>query len=435
MTIISEYGLTILIINETKKTPKVIMKIKMKNKALSCAKIAHVANAIGILLFSSALAIAEQTLPLEPISVLQKNNSCKKWQMPMNAHLSNVSIAENGKKVLVSTSGSFTGVRLYSDTGKKLWQFQLKQPARAQSISKSGNIMAVSGYGDRMVVLNSKGKLLWEKSHLGKPFVFEEKNLILLFNDEDSETNNAFFGYDLKGNLKFTAQTKFEALNVFLSNDEKLLLITHAQNYASVFDLEGRKITEFRIEKPPIWIASEGLRSEKLKLFILSASPDNSKKQFLSAFEIDSKNGDADETWKVNLEPDNEYRRYQAIHLIDNTLVLFGNFPKGQAIAGHDLESGKKLWQKSHPLSTVFSYPSLYNHGMLSIIQQDAEDGFIQVLSLNKEGAAPWSVKAPAKHGIFSYDVNKTQLAIGAGEPGAGILYFFGLGNCKKQKL
>ncbi|HRK03238.1 MAG TPA: hypothetical protein PLH57_11285, partial [Oligoflexia bacterium] len=97
---------------------------------------------------------------------------CAKWNFSVPGQISNLSISESGKAILLSSSGEKNAngkIRLLDHMGKVLWSRTLKQPVKSQSISKDGRFIAISNYSDHLQFYTANGQLKWEANHFGKP--------------------------------------------------------------------------------------------------------------------------------------------------------------------------------------------------------------------------------------------------------------------------
>ncbi len=365
----------------------------------------------------------------EPIPAAQETvKYCAGWKAAMQGNISYISESADGSRILVSTSSDkgipkgFEGrLRLLNSSGKVLWSKWLKQPAKSQTISSDGSLIAFSNYEDKLYVLNAQGKVLWEKSHLGTPLIFAKHKRIVLFNDDDSDAQMAFTTYDFAGRKigDVNVPKYSEAIDMHSSTDENIIAIAMRGGRFNAYDVNGKILTEEKIDGEPSAIATNGTA-----IFTLYSDKTDKNIQIINSYDLLSKKT----LWSKKLD-----RRYEVLRILGNTLMLYGNSVRGQAVSGIDISNGNEKWKRAFPGPANYSSPVIANTSFLSVLidksgsDTSVQAGTIHLVGLNTEGQAVFEIPVSAADGIYSYAINaiKPTAVVGAGEPGDGVLHTF----------
>src|SRR4051812_49389858 len=197
---------------------------------------------------------AAGALPNEPVAMAADTlSSCKAWELSLHAHISHISAAQNGTRLLISTSSEKqyeAMIRFTDKNGRVLWMKGFSQPVKAQAIAHDASVLAVNTYDGLLQAFNSKGKKLWQKEHLGRPVVLTKSKRVLLLNDDDSEPTTAFISYDFSGKLKAQVEMassngkKREPLDAFVADDESAVAVTTTDNSLLLYTPDGKLLSE-----------------------------------------------------------------------------------------------------------------------------------------------------------------------------------------------
>lgn len=350
-------------------------------------------------------------------------NACTRWSRPLHAHLSHLSVSEDGRRILVSTSGERRGdarLRALDSRGKALWSHDLEQPVKAQTLSPDGRLALVNTYDGKLTAYDAgTGARLWDHDHLGRPVVLPKSRRILLFNDDDSEPRTAFVTYDYKGRLIATVTVDHESLEMDVADDESFVAITTTDRRVLAHRADGALLWQGRLPGDPVSVKATG--GGLPHIHVLTVNPKNKGEQSLSSFLLRSSEGAP--AWTVPLE-----RRYEAIRSVGGSILMYGNNHLGQALAAYHAETGALLWRHSYPTpavysSLVFSGPTPA-HFMTVAIDEGAPAGILHVLAVKPDGTSQWDAPIEAGSGLYSYALagQGPALVAGAGEPGDGVV-------------
>jgi len=376
-------------------------------------------------------------MPDEPVIKSSETlAACPRWNRNLLAHLSHLSISDNGKRILVSTSAepgkAEASLRFLNEHGKLLWRKDLKQPVKSQALASDGKLIATSTYDYKLRVYTAEGRLLWEKEHLGKPAFLMKHDRVILLNDDDSEPKIGFFSYDLKGNLKAkvtieTQATHSEPVDMIVSTDQSAVGVLMSTNEVLVYDLDGKLIWKTQLEHEAISIGVHS--APEHDIFALIREHKHSQDADQSLLRL-GKNS----TRVVRSIDD---RIYDSLQLGTTAIFLYGNSIRGQTVAAHGLSDLSPLWKNS--FSSAANYPSQIfaftqpQETMIAALEDPKSAGRMKVMGIKQQGSAAWEADIEANDGIFSYAPAATgnAVVIGAGAPGKGTIEYFSLKpNC-----
>lgn len=377
----------------------------------------------------STSRVSKSRWPNEPIPLAAKAGfACKVWSRALPSHISHISLSADGTHLYVSTSAepgkTMAALRLYGPTGKQRWFRKQPQPVKSQDISDDGAFIAINTYDGKLRLLDASGRALWEREHMGRPVVLSAAKRILLFNDDDSEAGMAFVSYDLKGRetgrvvIAHDDLENAEPLDMYLSTDESGVAVAMAGEGVAFYDLDGQLLAKGHLPGRTVSIASLGKPEPRL----FAISTDDGGDQTLTLL-LAKPNGGFEKKWSVDLA-----RRYETLRLVGETLVLYGNTEQGQAVSGFSALTGERLWQRAY--SSPATYPSLVfgTHEYTTLLlDTNSTLGSLDLLAIDNTGSAIWRGSVAAPNGVFSYSFAplRSIIAIGAGEPGRGIIHYY----------
>lgn len=392
-----------------------------------------------------------EALPNEPVPHDATTlNACKKWALPVHAHLSHVNVSRNGRQILVSTSADAKHegrIRLLDGrNGRVLWLRDLEQPVRAQAIAGGGDWLVVNTYDGKLAAYSARGKKLWTAEHLGRPVILSRKRQVVLFNDDDSEPKTAFATYDYGGNLLARVQSEYEPLDMDAASDESVVAITTTDKSLLLYTPDGKPIAQTKLPGDSVAVrviggdastgtgtgtgtSANGNGVEPSHAYVLTSQSRNKTPQTLTAFSLAPGGKDLSESWSVSID-----RRYESLRLADGVLFLYGNTQAGQALAAYDANTGVELWHHSYPFAATYSSQvfskSADGRPFLTVALDDgAQAGFLQLMAIEKSGSARWDAAIEASNGLYSYAFAEDgpALAVGAGEPDNGVVSYYSL--------
>lgn len=168
------------------------------------------------------------------------------WSQKLPGAISSLSAAPSGE-VLVATNpdpdivGSSSRFLLtrYNAHGKIAWQKVMDEPVKEQDLSADAKITVVSNYGDRLLVYNAQGKLLWTAQGTCKPYFLNKSQKILCYHDEDVDPKIAFDLYDLKGNRLVSYPISGDILGFKLAMDQRAFGAGLTQGRVVLFSDDG----------------------------------------------------------------------------------------------------------------------------------------------------------------------------------------------------
>ena len=377
----------------------------------------------------SSQRLSKTQWPTEPVPVAENARlACKAWSHALPSHISHLSLSADSQRLYVSTSAepgkTLAALRLYGANGKMRWFRKLPQPVKAQDVSSDGALIAVNNYDGKLRVFDASGNLQWEREHMGKPIVLSKAKRVLLFNDDDSESDMAFVSYDFKGQetgrvtVAKNESKQAEPLDMYSAIDESGVAVAMADQSVAFYDIDGKLLASGKLPGRTVSIVTQGL--PKPRLFAISTEEGGD--QTLTSL-VATPQGNFEKKWERALE-----RRHETIRLNGDTLVLYGNTQQGQALSGFHAATGERLWQRSYP--TPATYPSLiFGTESYSTVLFDAGTaaGELELLAVGNTGSAVWRGSVEATSGVFSYAFapQGPAIAVGAGEPGRGAVHYY----------
>ncbi|MGE4232412.1 MAG: hypothetical protein AB7F43_03700 [Bacteriovoracia bacterium] len=349
-------------------------------------------------------------------------SACKKWSFNTHAHISYVSLSADGQKVLVGTSSergpNQARIRLMNFKGKTLWSRMLAQPVKAQTISKKGDLLAVNTYNDTLLLYNSSRRLLWKKSHLGRPGFSSDRQLVF-FNDDDADPKTAFITYGLKGNSIFTFKTIGEMIDAVFSNDRNYIVVLEKKGQAYLSDIVGKKRIPVRYEGEAISAGAEG-SLENSKFAILSTK---NGAQILSFYER------ANLIWSLPLD-----FHYESIHIHNNLIYLYGNVSKSQVVSAFSTQTKTKVWTIGYKTPANYSSPSYISKSIFSILLDSGkEPGTLHLYGITQDGKTKFDIPIHSDEGVYSFDVDGHYAVIGYGPSHSGVVTLYDL-SCGRDE-
>ncbi|MBI3556514.1 MAG: PQQ-binding-like beta-propeller repeat protein [Deltaproteobacteria bacterium] len=385
-------------------------------------------------------APAQEQLPNQPVLRSEAPQQlCSKWKLGLHSHLSHISAARDGHRILIATSAgkkSEGELRFVNGSGKILWSKNLDQPVKAQAISADGNFLAVNTYDGKLLALDGRsGKKLWEHEHLGRPVVFSRTRRVILLNDDDSEPRTAFTSYDFKGKLLATVTTTHEPLDMDTPEDESYVAITTTDKSVFAYEPAGKLLWHGKLPGDAVSIETTGGKDPRI--YVISVQAKSKVAQALTAFAPGTSQGsELVALWTVALD-----RKYEAVRSSGGALFLYGNTHVGQALAAYHAATGAEIWRRSYAIpanysSLVFSAEADRNSFMTAALDEGVPAGTLHVMAVDKTGAARWDAPISASSGLYSYAFaeNAPALVIGAGEPGDGLVEYFDIAaKCQKR--
>ena len=379
----------------------------------------------------------KEQLPNRPATLASSHlEACLKWTKELGAHISHVHSSADGRYILLSTSGekkTEAAVRLLNMNGKILWTRWIKQPIKSQSVSETGDRLAINSYDSKLKIYNPHGALLWERDHLGRPVFFNKARRLLMLNDDDADPQTAFVVYDWNGKLQATAKLedpKDEAVEIYTATDESAIAVALKNQTILFYDQDGFIFSKHSLKKD---VVSIGMQRNGINLFayVLSTTRSDQKQQ-LTVLQFDRGNTKKDVSAKVVSQIEFD-RRYETLKpdATNGRIWLYGNTKRGQAIASAVCRSGSDIkleWEKSLPFPANYSYlTSTTTNSMTIAIEPTDPAGVTDILGISSVGDAIFQARVPAESGLFSYTYasNADLLVAGAGDPGKGKLFAY----------
>jgi WD40 repeat protein len=371
-------------------------------------------------------ATANQNDPILPSAT--SLSACGAWQTRLTGHLSHISTSDDGRRILVSSSSEI-GAKSSEDSrirllegknGKTLWSHMLKQPVKSQSMSKDGSILAVNTYDNKLAIYNATGRKLWEKEHLGRPFVLSKTKRVLLLLDDDAEPKVSFFTYDYKGRLEATVETPAaagEGIDMFAADDENpLVAVLTSGNWIFVYTPAGKLVWSQKMPTQAI-TAVVTTQPEPLLYTVLQDS--------VIAYRL---NAGSRPIWRTTLD-----RRYETIRASKDKVFLYGNSKRGQTLAVLDTRTGRLLWSKGYDVPANYS-----SRVFASSLQEAPETSYMSVavdpgkpagvlhLVGTSDGTSIWDAAINAPDGLYSYALAPgiPAVVVGAGDSARGAVQY-----------
>lgn len=379
-------------------------------------------------------AFSEKAVERAPLSRL----ACAKWAQQLNGHLSFVTSSADGQRLLVTTSaeGRDEGrVRLFDGAGRVLWSQPLSQPAKSQAISEDGTLLAINTYDGKLHVYTASAKngktfvrKAWTTDHLGKVVIAENVKRIYLLNDDDSEPQSAFISYDYSGKNKVDVSLKdnAEPIDMFVSVDERYIVVALADRSIIAFDFLGKTLWRAKLDGDPVSIAPAGEEKNKHAYVLLSQPQGKGKspRKRLVALMVGERG--VDTAWEIPIDSP-----FETLQPVGQTIALYGNTYRGQALAGINAATGKELWRYTYPYPANYSSPVASDRQpephITVAIDDGTQAGLMRIFAINEVGTLLWETSVDAASGIYSFTTssNGTAFAAGTGEPGKGKLSYY----------
>ncbi|GEM_PF-1831969 len=348
---------------------------------------------------------------------------CAKWNFSVPGQISNLSISESGKAILLSSSGEKNAngkIRLLDHMGKVLWSRTLKQPVKSQSISKDGRFIAISNYSDHLQFYTANGQLKWEANHFGKPVFIENdrdnKPKIVLINDDDSQPGHSHFVYDFKGKLLFddTVErilknadypTNLEMSDAYVDRKTGKISLFFTGGIMIVVDSLGTILHKWRLPEPisAVTVSEDGL------YYALTSN---------LLFALGS--GSSDWLWKSRLPSHGD-----ALAVVGDKIVVHANAQNEQWVAAYEKNTGKPEWFYSNNEPALVTPPFQTQRDVAIGFFDMRNNGRIQFFGLNQKGKALWAKNLFAPNGIFSMAAARPNVVIGYGAPKKGTVTYF----------
>lgn len=360
----------------------------------------------------------------------------KLWQREMPGLVTDLNVSADAKRVLVTMIPDPEGLiksrqdrwvrepvlAFLNEDGEVLWQKSLSSRPKWQSLSTDASFIAVSTYEGKLIALDPKGAILWEKENYCRPVILEHSKSVLCFRGDDAKPSGvAFDVYSAKGELIRTHKVSHELLEAYLSQDESRIVLGLANGLIQVLDAQDFQMRWEAKVSSDVVAVSAGSGAEGVVAVLNYQRDENGK--HMATVSIFKANG-------TPLDQVSTAGRFEslAISADSNSIVLYGNNPFGQALvnlarnpASASVENQPtpfaEAWRQSSPRYSDYSSPlSVVDGGIIAGFedpeQSDSKRSMAHLFSFGKDGKVEWTIPMVTEEGGYLFSYSK-----GAGKP------------------
>ncbi len=328
------------------------------------------------------------------------------WRHQLEGKLTDLSVARNSGEVLVSEvlesiSENRTQVSLFSDRGSRLWKTRLSAPVRSQAISPGGRWIVLSTYDEELIRLDARtGEVRWRVTDSGicRPIVLEKSSRVLCHHDDDGSPGVVFEVFDDRGQKLHTERSASDSLVLKVSDDDERTLIGFVKGRLLLLDADFRKLWERKLDG---------------EIVDLDVSSPTEKGAFIEAAALvnDPQEGQALFTLAEGAKKIQRVAQHiplQQVVLSNNGkwLSLYGNGPRGQAVAQYDTEPRlEERWSHHSPRYADYNLRMDLFGASTLIGFENIEDRtrFNHVIAFDRSGAMKWNIPLQADQGAYLY--------------------------------
>jgi hypothetical protein len=328
------------------------------------------------------------------------------WKYILEGKLTDLSVADSSGQALVSEilesiSENRTQVSLFNASGKRLWKSIIDAPVRSQAISKSGDWILLSTYQEELLRLDSaSGKVLWKAKDTGmcRPLVLEKSSQVLCHHDDDASPGLVFQVFDAEGRRTFEQKAPHDSLLLKVSGDESRILVGFVKGRIWMLGPDFKKIWEKQLEGE---IVDAAISSPSQKgTFIETALLLNHQEFGQSIVTLADKGRSRQDV--------RQHIPFQQLELFDDGkwLSVYGNGPRGQAVAQYDTEPQlQERWSYHSPRYADYnlSMDIVSKWTMLGFESISDRTRHSHVVALDRQGTLQVHIPIMTEEGAYLY--------------------------------
>lgn len=369
------------------------------------------------------------TLPL-PATPDQIAESAKHrlWARKLPGYITDLSLAANGKGVLIATAPNrdrVTGARKYglawySGDGKVRWEVQPDAPVRVLAMADDASLAVVSTYDEKITAYDPRGKVLWKVDALCRPILFPQSKRVVCYHDDDAEPRVAFDVFDWSGKKLSSYSIVQDILALKASDDEHHVVLGMTEGQVVLFGPKFHNQWQRRVEGEILDLDVSG--GEHARVAVLH-SPEAGRKQISFLGESGKSEGHiAAPSFAQRIEFASSGRH----------LVLYGGDAQGQDVAVWELAPAPGLATKNGAIAERWRHhepklsdtpPQFLIHGkeVVFVAGQDP----LRIWSYGVDGKLQWNIPVGPQliteeaAGLYAYAYSaQAHLAIVATDEG-----------------
>lgn len=164
------------------------------------------------------------------------------WSQELPGLITEVQMAPNGDVVLSTRPENGRGVHAifrYAKTGKLRWKARFKNLVRMLTLSLDGERVLYNAYQDELGVLDARGKPLWKRQALCRPYALPE-NRVLCYQDDDDQPGLAFTVWSADGEKIGTKEAKADAVVIAFPPEHAQVALGYAGGKIELLDTVSR---------------------------------------------------------------------------------------------------------------------------------------------------------------------------------------------------
>jgi hypothetical protein len=328
------------------------------------------------------------------------------WKHQLEGKLTDLSVADSSGQVLVSEilesiSENRTQVSLFTAAGRRAWRTVIEAPVRSQAISKSGDWILLSTYQEELLRLDpASGKILWRAKDTGmcRPMILEKSSQVLCHHDDDASPGLVFQVFDAEGKRTFEQKSPYDSLLLKISGDESRILVGFVKGRIWMLGPDFKKVWEKQLDGE---IVDAAVSSPSEKGTFIEASLLLNSAEFGQSLVTLAEKGRTRQDVRQHIP-------FQQLEMSDNGkwLSLYGNGPRGQAVAQYETEPQlQEKWSYHSPKYADYNLKMdlVSSWTMLGFENVADRTRYSHVIALDRFGAMQMHIPLLSEEGAYLY--------------------------------
>lgn len=323
------------------------------------------------------------------------------WTKKLQNTVTDLQVA--GAPVIVLGSSLPGELYAWNENGDELMHRSFDLPIKTTALDPEGAFWIAQDYRGDWSFGKISGELLWKKKLRGSPKFLKTRKHIVQFHDDEPFPKLGFEVLNYEGKTIKSWPVQSDPLSLRFSADEKWMVLSQVGGKVQVFNDQYHLVHQYSVDGEILDILCTA--GDKSLVYVLAMS--RKKGQQVYVFKQDQ----APKVWDLAI-----HAEQMEILSGGDRIALYGNGPKGQALALYSPLLGELNWQRVHPHYAEYTLPIRTTEDSIFVGYEEweREAQFSNLYILDLEGKLRAEVPLKNERGSFLYtlDVKNNYLAV-----------------------